>query len=1116
MKIDSIICEQELYEANVFNIKVEHGGVSVVGYLKQIADNLPNQELQTIFIKKITSLLVNDERFLYALRDLPNDAPEWAREAVAAQQLYVFQPTEELNDLLNHIAHYLSGATDDAKNSQSNDTKVFAQRELAAFSKAENLQTLAKKSQEFFQRGSRGVGHDTQGMDKIFDAGDGYTWYKLVSLDAFRKEGKVLQNCIGSHYTPSKLEEISQAIVVMKTSENESVVAMRIHVPTHTVHEAKGKNNQPPVEKYMEGVVRLIQHMKLTLIDSAIYDMKRAGYFYDEDTKELLTRPRAIQKWVTSEKISNVPNTQHTVIRAKVQNIELRNELYDMMSYGLDRASLNSVHVYELRGVSEDKEQALVFATAIVDPVKSQVSNLVVSGKSTKAGTELIQELSKAKIIKSLAPIVQRQILWQQQQNFHPTTGEFEPVSDVDQDVQTDKSHLKWKLYSDPRIVAQFYELLRSSIESYTTAPLNYQLEEIKQIYITTDQVKHADKQIIHVILQTNTNVLIPMRVLIDGSNSVGASTEFVGYQGWSKYTRGGVDQRVVNSLIGLANKEDLKLPKTVRLSHGIVRDEKGQYEKFKPSFKKVSGQIPAEKLDISNLTPGNRLAALTGAFPNKIGGSHSRDLFGINDYFGQQHRFYNRKSINADSIPEDDTVKWEKGQLTKLHNMVFRGGTPDAVYKVKVKYGADKEAEILLLTDSDKIIRIDNVSTQEKWQKWSDLDKITSQLNTFADEHNLKYTPQSTLTFKQSMELKDNEATVKARQHQNEFRVIDGKLTTASAVKQSEIESQRLKGKYASEGTDELKFADNAKLVRMNPTEQSEWVRRVMYGEGGRAEAWKIYNKDGEYRGILLVDNGKIRSMYGSVRRVTGDQTDNTKDPNRRGIVFNLLPYIKAAADVFNWKPGSTSTFNLKPKSKLHYALRQYEHRSRRKTSVLLTDVDQYLVGSTALTRTPIGGSSILTISEYGKKVLAALNNGTAVNILNNISGAKKSDDFVAPVRKEPPKKAPRATKETGTVKGKGQLKTSTAPPRTGTATEKALIRFKSMTKTLERIPTKGEFMQVLQAAPFNMSKFGAQTYYYTTKAKYAALGESFSPQAAWELLIDLRFRSFKSFLIG
>lgn len=151
-----------------------------------------------------------------------------------------------------------------------------------------------------------------------------------------------------------------------------------------------------------------------------------------------------------------------------------------------------------------------------------------------------------------------------------------------------------------------------------------------------------------------------------------------------------------------------------------------------------------------------------------------------------------------------------------------------------------------------------------------------------------------------------------------------------------------------------------------------------------------------------------------------------------------------------------------------------------------------------------------IICIAPAGLRILADLKKGTRVNILDNIASAKTPDDFVAPKRKELPKKAPRA------AKGTGRVKASTAAPRTGTAASRALTKFKSMVDSLERIPTRAEFMQVLMAAPFNMGKSGAQTYYYTTKGKYAALNEAFSAQASWELLIDPTFRSFKSFLIG
>ena len=76
----------------------------------------------------------------------------------------------------------------------------------------------------------------------------------------------------------------------------------------------------------------------------------------------------------------------------------------------------------------------------------------------------------------------------------------------------------------------------------------------------------------------------------------------------------------------------------------------------------------------------------------------------------------------------------------------------------------------------------------------------------------------------------------------------------------------------------------------------------------------------------------------------------------------------------------------------------------------------------------------------------------------------------------------------------------------------------FKDHVEEHGAIPTRGEFINYMSDEPFSMSKSGAQTYYYTTKKKYAALNESVLGSLAQLLLIepDLPLSSFDSNVFG
>ncbi|TFG96266.1 hypothetical protein E4H12_11450 [Candidatus Thorarchaeota archaeon] len=1126
MRVDSILNIYDLTEANILNIKDEYKGVSIAGYLKTYADNLPAQH-QKPFYKKITGLLVNDERFHYAIREVPADAPDWAKVAVEKQELFAFQPSQELNDTLEQITHYLAAAADDAVKSPSPDQKIVAQRELDAFPKAENLDVIKKKSDEFFKRGSRKAGREIAGMEQMFDAGDGFVWYKLVDEEAFRREGKALQNCIGSIYTAARMKRDNQMIAVLKTSSNESAAAMRINIAKKEMEEVKGKNNKPPIERYMTATIAFLNQMKLKPGYNAMYDLKNAGYYYDEDKEDILTKAQAIQRFVTTTPIAKVGQGL-TLTKGDVSNKTLFQDLYgnllgrhrsfsryqepvvlNMQTPRQTPAEKLHPDIYELRDSSN-----IPTITAIVSDGKllgigrhrQEATVQEAEAETVETSTPtllLITQLLKLGLITTMDQSIQRQILWQERLRWDAKTKEFVSLGKSDREVDTDKKHMKWKVYDDPSVVKQLFTSLASEDNDDDKGMVgDYTAKDIVRIYVdnqtTTTDDEDGDTEVTHMILQTRDGAALPVRAIYkQGSGEVVA--RFAGFQGTNRWHPGDRSERVVNSLVGLANKEKLALPKSVRLNHGIVRS-KGHYERFEPKFEKVAGKQSAIKLDLSDQSPGDRLAALTYVASNsKYVGSttdHRDDILSIADAIRHGH---------WTATSGEDVGKWEKGELHRIYKDVFRGGTPETLYVVDIEYGTDKKAKVTLLVDGTKVIRVDNTTTTQRWQKWTDYDKVAQQLNQFAEEHGLRYEPAALVS------LRTPKASVK--NHTGELRIADGKVTTAATEKTKSIEGLRQRGLYQMEGTDELKFEDGAKIVRMPPAKQAAWVRGKMSGEGGQGEGWEIYDKDGKAMGIITVNRGgNLMSMYGR-----GSGYNASTDITDRGIVPNLLPYVKKAAETFGWKTEKSRMMNIAPDGKLHRTLSHYRNYASSPRRAYLRDPEKLLKAMGFLSNSlPAGRGDDrmrsnryqrLTITDEGKAALTRLNGKGKVGVMGNVTGAALPKDFEAPARRARPKKERAA--------GAGKWKVSTAAPRSGTKAELALGKFREMTND-GVLPTRSQFISILTQPPFNMSKSGAQTYYYTTKAKYAALGESLSELAMRQLKNDPILQSFKRFLLG
>ncbi len=359
--LENKLYEQILLEANVANVKLPIGEkLTIMDYLKGYAEGLATPEAKAAFTKKMSLFLMNDMRNLHALREVPPDAPEWAQQAVQTGQLMVFKPDAALNDKIQHIIHYLAAAEQDAAQDANKDQKVFAQRELAGFIKAENLDLLVTKSEEYFKRGSRNQKRDQSGMKQTFDCGDGYIWYELETAAAYQREGKLLQNCIGTAYTPAKAGKTHTIIFVLRDPTDNSVAAARVEKKGegYELAEIKGKQNKPPIDKYMIPSIKFLNKMKFAISDYANSDLSNAGYFHIEN--EFYNLPTAIKLFTQTKVIDKLPSGG-TINRVTSTNAPLMQKAYPNSS--------DSV-VYEARNTEGEPQFCFYVKNHVLEKVK--------------------------------------------------------------------------------------------------------------------------------------------------------------------------------------------------------------------------------------------------------------------------------------------------------------------------------------------------------------------------------------------------------------------------------------------------------------------------------------------------------------------------------------------------------------------------------------------------------------------------------------------------------------------------------------------------------------------------------------------------------------------------
>ena len=1107
-----------IMEANVFNVKDPYQGLSIVSFLNNYHDNFSTDEARQMWTKKLSKLLMNDERFLHALREVPQGAPEWAATAVANGELMFFMPSDSLKDNIDNLSHYLNALENDIVGKDA-DAKARAQREFQAFPKAAKLDDLITKANEYFSRGSHTEARAQEGMTKMFSTADGYTWWKLDTADAFKREGATLQNCIGSHWTKARTDSAKCSILVLRDPSQNSVVAARIKNDKHSLDEMKGKNNKPPVQKYMPSVQELISHFKLDVTGSAESDIRNTGYYYHN--KKLYTKAQAIAalmpKTIPITTLSNGMKLVRVDFPRNVEDKAALATLYDMYSvgpgqYGMDRAFPNSI--YEVR-----KDDGLPVITIIVDETEPPTISRVIrypegkEGQINTAGmreslehilennkpakkTNVVHEAINYILQQGLAGRIheklKRQLSWAGGIEWtSDERGATQGVSEIpaEKEIEAGKKMPGWKLYTgeSAKKLAATLEKKYYGYGHKDSEKVKWEiafLKRVEKLYtaearaVTGHRGQDENKMI--ALAVDEKDFVVPFVVRGDSVERYGLGMSAAGEQ----------EPKVVASIVALANKEGLKIPKTTRLRHGIGKSDKGEYSKDIPNVKaeKLKGDVPAKMWDFSGVEKANRLPALVSTVTTKIRANASYGTnAGKNDEFGlvpDLEKFakgtrkvkndYGRWAEKSDDEWSESDYQWLDKDIDKWFEDRFKGKVPNKVITARVAYGHDNGFIMNMLAKDNLIIGLDDQSKKHNWQTWDDFTKVADQLNSMAKANGFKFDRQATLRTK---EFKVNSA---------------GEIQSQEVLKREQIERMRAQGRYGKEGVDELPFENNWKLKRMTPEEQANWQRSAAES-GARGEAWMLHSPDGATPGAFFVSNKKITQAFHTTDKQGADAPRWSADtrgarkkegltlPATKGASKALLPYMKAAADKFGWTVGGPLA--IKERSRLTKSLRDLDSRyNGRLRRFSLNQQEKELVALGLADSRRVGSSTRITISDAGEKAVRTLDrDGTETPFTDLVKPKTIAPDFKMPEKKAPeptrrrdaptPAAAPRATRAT---RGGGATKS-----------QQALDRFNEITNETGNMPTRGEFIALLRDEPFNMSAAGAQTYYYNTKKK-------------------------------
>lgn len=1072
-----------LAEANVFNVTQPYKDITVHKYVTKLFQFLPAGQVRDQLTKKFVQLIINDDTLLSPIRvdDLPTNAPPWAKTAAQAGNLAVFIPKPETTDRIEHIIHYIGAVSEDTK-SNVPDVKTFAVRELAGLYKAENFNILLTKANEYFARGSHAAARDVTGMEHILDAPGGYKWYKLTTQEGFQREGKLLQNCIGRVYTAASCAASNTQVYVLRDRNNNSSVAIR--VVDDFVHEVKGKNNQPPVSRYMPAVQYFLNHTPVQINNAGARDIKAAGYFLVG--KEVVTREEAIQRLTKITPMDPTPSG-YSVDKVKYDTFVIYLELAASQSTQ-DHSDLK-IPCITYRMHIDANDDVVVYIT----PQQVLYDVWTTPNVPTPAIVEFLQYLRAKKLYTLTDAGIKKRLVFRHNINQDSTTGNAE-IQHSTISVTEDDKVAKVRVFGADQAQG-FVDVIQGLINNDSKEYRRYNAAahspekniKVDKMYVLPNvrRVKKpwGDEYDEYTTCAVESNgVLFPYSY-----KNAGEDIEII--------TTMSADEKTANHVVALANQVGKQLPLYWCSRAGVTKTPTGLKHVELPTKKSTDGKFL--KIDLTNHSPVDKYITIIDSFglediqhgaKRKIGdrsmgyGFHAEEVLRGTPLAPLDPNTSGQSGVIADmaapGYPSDQELvsRW-KTTVAK----VFGGTVPSYIYTRGLNSERHAPMSCWVAVDDNKnILHIELFATKIQQYRRKEVDLILKTLNHFISSEGLTVGPKA----------------VKSKV----VKVINNQILSPTMVSQVAISSR---------SSENIEFKDGAIIRAPTAEEFEKWAYNIRdISVKDKVPYFVVPPGGGDpIAAILLAKNGTMIRVYSA-------QTEHAWDERQREVGLHLpihpmfskeaAKYIRRFAQLKNISPTESGGALLTTKSipgRWLKALSDIGAPAPRGTIMNELGIsqssaagydhsgnqyDKALVQSGLVNLERRNNRLIMSITPKGREVLAQLDAaGTkGINVYDLTPPAELKDEKAAAQAAPAPAPAARA-EPVARVAG------------VHTKSSMAMDKFRELAAGGD-LPPRSQFIGILQAPPFNMSAAGASTYYHNIRVKYAQeqgqLGEHFT----------------------
>jgi hypothetical protein len=233
---------------------------------------LPSDPQAASLLKQaLTRGLSKRSENMQVMTDLPEDAPEWLKSKWPRGGPYhQFKPDGGLDDKVRHVADWLKVAVQDREEwIDKLDGKGRVQKLVTIASLEQACDHADKAMHSRNRRLASQLVPDNAGEETVTAMAGGFRMVRLLTVESLDRESVGMGHCIGQGSYDKTLKDGSRQFFSLRDCKNQPHATLEVDTKEHSVLQCQGKENKPPVERYLPYLQQFIEAERFHLKASA-------------------------------------------------------------------------------------------------------------------------------------------------------------------------------------------------------------------------------------------------------------------------------------------------------------------------------------------------------------------------------------------------------------------------------------------------------------------------------------------------------------------------------------------------------------------------------------------------------------------------------------------------------------------------------------------------------------------------------------------------------------------------------------------------------------------------------------------------------------------------------